>query len=264
MANQLEFLVDKRALEHTQWGERPLPAALQPNQLLLQVDRFALTANNITYAVAGQSMHYWQFFPVDDVWGLIPVWGFADVVDSAHPEVVVGERLYGYYPMATHLLIEAGQVSPRQLLDVSAHRQDLARVYNQYQRAQYQRAAAAAGASRQAEDAQMLYRPLFTTSFLLDDFLADRDFFAAGRVILTSASSKTSLGLAHLLHQRGGRVQVVGLTSPANTGFVAGLGCYDEVLTYDDIDRLLREPSVVVDMAGNGGALKALHDRLDD
>jgi len=259
MGEQRRFLVGRQALRDVRWETLPLPARLEADEVLLEVDHFALTANNITYAVAGDRMHYWQFFPVDQTWGQIPVWGFAQVVDSAHPQIAVGERLYGYYPMATHLLIRAGKVGGRSLVDVAEHRQGLAGVYNQYVRVSKDPAY-----RREDDAAQMLYRPLFTTSFLLDDFLDEQDFFGAEQVILTSASSKTSLGLAHLLHrQRHDRVKVVGATSPANRTFVEGLGCYDQVVAYDDLAPVPLRPSVIVDMAGNGEVLAGLHNHLD-
>ena len=48
------------------------------------MDAFALTTNNITYAVFGAAMQYWDFFPTadPDVWGCVPVWGFAEVVET--------------------------------------------------------------------------------------------------------------------------------------------------------------------------------------
>ena len=49
-------------------------------------------------------------------------------------------------------------------------------------------------------DYQALLRPLFMLSFLVDDFLAENEFYGARRVMLSSASSKTAFGLAHLLH----------------------------------------------------------------
>ncbi|MEZ5558677.1 MAG: DUF2855 family protein [Pseudomonadales bacterium] len=260
MNGQLDFQVRRDDLHTTRWHESALPQALAEQQVLLRVDAFAFTANNVTYAVAGDSMHYWQFFPAESGWGRIPVWGFGDVLESAHPEISAGERLYGYFPMSSHLVIAAGRVSARGLQDVSAHRAGLAAVYNQYART-----AADPGYRADAEAAQMLYRPLFTTSFLLDDFLADNDFFGAERVMLTSASSKTSLGLAWLLHaRRADRVRVVGLTSATNRDFVTGLGCYDEVVTYESIGDLPRRGSVIVDMAGNGAVLAAVHDHLGD
>jgi hypothetical protein len=111
----------------------------------------------------------------------------------------------------------------------------------------------------------MLYRPLFTTSFFLDDFLLDNDFFGAGNVILTSASSKTSLGLAHLLHRnRRDACRVIGLTSASNRAFVERLGCYDAVYAYEDVTELPVEPSVMVDMAGSAPVRAAVHGHLVD
>src|SRR5216117_3328653 len=69
-------------------------------------------------------------------------------------------------------------------------------------------------------DYQALLRPLFMLSFLVDDFLAENEFYGAKSVMLYSASSKTAYGLAHLLHARGNGIKVIGLTSAGNTGFV--------------------------------------------
>jgi Protein of unknown function (DUF2855) len=258
-APAVDFLVRRDNLASTSWSESPLPATLKQDEVLLSIDRFALTANNVTYAVAGDSMKYWDFFPAPAGFGRVPVWGFADVVTSNHSDVSEGERLYGYFPMSSHLVIKAGRVNPRGLRDMSEHRQHLAVVYNQYTRVQNDPAWRA-----DTEGVQMLYRPLFTTSFLLDDFLAMNTFFGAQQIILTSASSKTSLGLAWLLKtQRNEGIRVIGLTSSDNRAFVAGTHCYDEILGYNDIKSLTRVPSVIVDMAGNRSALAAVHDWLD-
>ena len=50
---------------------------LAPDEVLLKVERFAFTANNVTYGVAGDQIGYWQFFPPaggDSDWGILPVW----------------------------------------------------------------------------------------------------------------------------------------------------------------------------------------------
>lgn len=227
--------------------------------VLLKVDTFALTANNITYGVAGD-MLYWQFFPAREGMGRIPVWGFGDVLASTVPEIAVGERVYGYFPMSTHLLIQPGEITPRGFVDASAHRAALPPVYNQFTRV-----AADPTYDASAEAAQASFRPLFTTSFLIDGFLADNDFFGAKTVVLTSASSKTSYGLAHLLHRnRRDTCRVVGVTGAANRPFVESLGCYDQVIGYDSVSSLAKGPAVVVDMAGNAKALADLHHQYGD
>ncbi len=257
--SDLQFLTNKNDLADVMWQEQDLPAegALAADEVLIRIDAFALTANNITYAVAGERMSYWNFFPAEEGWGRIPVWGFGDVVASAHADIRVGERLYGYFPMGSHLLIRAGDVSERQLMDVVAHRVELPPVYNQYMRVSNDPEHDAQG-----EAAQMLFRPLFMTSFILDDFIDKNDSFGADAVMLTSASSKTSLGLAYLLKQRPDS-HVVGITSAGNKSFVESLGWYHEICTYDDIPQLNSDrPSIVVDMAGNGSALAAIHNHF--
>jgi hypothetical protein len=250
----LDFIVNRHDLRDCRFVETPL--AVGEGEVLLAVDRFALTANNVTYAVAGDSMSYWQFFPAEPGWGRVPVWGFADVVQSNRDDIAVGERLYGYLPMSTHLIVRPERVNESGFVDGAPHRAERAAVYNQYTRVAHD-----PGYSPANENAQMLLRPLFMTSFLLDDLLDDNDFFGARMVILSSASSKTSLGLAYLLRQnRSGRVEIVGLTSLSNRAFVEGLGYYDAVIGYDAIDTLdASTPAVFVDMAGNGKVLRAVH-----
>ena len=53
----------------------------------MKVDRFAFTANNITYAVLGDELKYWQLFPAPEGFGNIPVWGFGEVIASKHPAI---------------------------------------------------------------------------------------------------------------------------------------------------------------------------------
>jgi hypothetical protein len=40
----------------------PMPD-LSDGEVRLRVDRVGLSANNVTYAVLGQPLRYWQFFP---------------------------------------------------------------------------------------------------------------------------------------------------------------------------------------------------------
>jgi hypothetical protein len=255
--NCTSFVVARDDLEQCKIIETQLPnaAALPGDSLLVKVERFAFTANNITYAMLGDQLKYWQLFPAPNGFGNIPVWGFGDVIASNHPGVVAGERLFGYFPMATHLLIEASDVGKRTLRDAAVHRQGVAPVYNAYARV----TGDPAYAGRQGDD-QALLRPLFMLSFLVDDFLSERDFFGARSVILSSASSKTAFGLAHLVHGKRPGIRVIGLTSAANARFVASLGCYDEVLTYDQVTSLPPDmPVAFVDMAGNNDLRAKLH-----
>ena len=79
----------------------------EEGEIVVQIERFGFSANNVTYAVAGDTLKYWKFFPtVDDAsdeWGILPVWAFAEIVESHATGIEVGERLFGYFPPATHL-----------------------------------------------------------------------------------------------------------------------------------------------------------------
>ena len=76
-------------------------------EILLKIESFAFTANNVTYGVAGDTIGYWKFFPAaqnsDNSWGCIPMWGFAEIVESKNQNLDVGERLFGYFPAADSL-----------------------------------------------------------------------------------------------------------------------------------------------------------------
>ncbi|MEL6870009.1 MAG: DUF2855 family protein [Pseudomonadota bacterium] len=256
-AQRLE--VQRNALATTRIREHAIgePAA---GEIVVAIDRFALTANNITYGVAGDKIGYWQFFPSDGDWGVIPVWGFADVIASAHDEITVGERLYGYWPMGTHLVMQPGRISDTRCFDVSAHRAELPPVYNAYSRCN-----AEAHYDPAMDDARMLLLPLYATSYCLYDFLVDNEFFGASQVIVPSASSKTAIGLAYALDSDDSDKHVVGMTSAGNLEKVIALGLYDQVITYDELAAIdATSPSVIIDMSGNGDVLAALHRHLAD
>ncbi len=256
-----DFQVRRDDLRTCKFAAAPAATALVPGQVLLQVDQFAFTSNNITYGAFGDAMSYWNFFPAgtaQEGWGRIPVWGFGTVVRSAHGAVPPGQRFYGYYPMSSHVVLEPDRAGTAGFVDGAAHRRDLPAVYNQYLNT-----VADPGYRPETEAQQMLLRPLFITSFLIDDFLADNAFFGARRVILSSASSKTAYGLAHCLARRSD-CDVVGLTSKSNAAFVQGLGCYGTVLSYDQVTALDATPAVFVDMAGNAALRRDVHAHLGD
>jgi hypothetical protein len=254
MMQDWDFLIDRTDLSLTE--VRPLPApdtvALEDGEVMLDIERFALTANNITYGVYGDRLGYWRFFPADANWGRIPVWGFARVRRSTVETIPVGTRLFGYLPMATQWVTRLER-KPWGVVDVSPHRADLPPAYNSLIEA----------APGPRDDQIALLRPLFLTAFLLDDYFAGNDDFGATTFILSSASSKTALGLGWLLAKRG--VRVIGLTSPGNTGFVEGVGCYAETRTYDSLaDTPIDGQVVFVDFAGNPDVVAAVHHSLGD
>jgi hypothetical protein len=259
----LDFLVSRTDLHAHKFvpGAVNADSPLAPGQVLIRIDKFAFTSNNVTYAAFGEAMSYWNFFPAEEGWGRIPVWGFGEVVVSQCEDVGVGQRFYGYFPMSAYVVLQPARVSETGFFDAAEHRQALHPLYNQYVLT-----ATDPGYDAARESEIALLRPLFITSFMIDDFLADNQFFGARAVVLSSASSKTAYGLAHLLAQRGiDQCEVIGLTSPANVAFTESLGCYHRVLTYEQIATLSESvPVVYVDMAGNGQVRAALHHHFKD
>ena len=269
-----QFLVQKNQLQNIELRDAPA-VILADGQVRIGIDKFALTSNNITYAAFGDAMNYWSFFPVAPpantcgngaaAMGTIPVWGFGTVAESRHPGVAVGERLYGYFPMASQVILQPARVTAAGFHDGAAHRAELHEVYNRYLRC-----SSDPYYTPESEDVQALLRPLFTTSWLIDDFMADNAFFGAqqtgtgapGVALLSSASSKTAYGTAFMLKERRG-VEVVGLTSPGNVAFCEGLGCYSRVLTYDLLDAMAADCACVyIDFAGNAALRLAIHTRF--
>jgi Protein of unknown function (DUF2855) len=234
------------------------PPELAPGQALLRVDTFGLTANNVTYAVMGEAMSYWDFFPAPDGWGRVPMWGFAEVEQSEAEGVEPWTRLFGYLPPSTHLVVTPERAREGGFIDASPHRAALPAAYQGY-------AASAADPFYRpdTEEMQMLLRPLFYTSFLIDDQLADDGLADRGPVLMSSASSKTAIAAAFMLAQREG-VELVALTSQRSCDFVEELDLYDRAVTYDAIDSLEPGPATFVDFAGNAEVRRAVHARYGE
>jgi Protein of unknown function (DUF2855) len=252
-----DFLVKRGDLRECRIAESP-PLAIGDGEALLRVERFGMTANNVTYGVMGEAMSYWDFFPAQDGWGRIPMWGFAEVESSNAEGVEPGTRIYGYLPPSSHLLVTPADADERGFLDGSPHRAALPSAYHRYLATAHDPFYSVA-----SEDMQLLLRPLFFTSFLIDDQLDDEGLTGEGPILISSASSKTAIAAAFLLAQREG-VELIGLTSPRNAEFIAGLGIYASTVGYDEIGSLARGPATFVDVAGDGAVRQAVHSHYGD
>ena len=252
--------IDRADLARTTLVETEL-SGIQPGEARLRVDRVGLSANNVTYAVLGDSFRYWEFFPaaafgLGSDWGLVPLWGFAEVAESTVDGVRVGDRVYGYLPPAGFLTIRPARVDGRGFRDGAEHRTSLPSPYNVYALT-----SADSAYEPNREDLLILYRPLFFTSFMLADYLTDNQCFGATTLVISSASSKTAYGTAFLLRGQGPRV--IGLTSPGNVAFTESLGCYDTVLSYYDVERLDSTTATgYVDVAGDDRVRAAVREHL--
>lgn len=258
-----EFQTNKEDITQSRLIQAPINT-VNDSEVLVKVDRFAFTANNITYAAMGDPLQYWQFFPPhgEDAkkWGIIPVWGFADVIESNNTELPVGERLFGYFPPANDLVLKPKKITPTGLADGSAHRAQLPPTYNMYQRVNHE-----PGYDKANDNQRMLLFPLHMASFCLYDLLKSNDWFDAEQVIIISASSKTSTGLAYGLTGDKDAPHIIGLTSGHHLDFVNSIDAYDSVLSYDTLEQIdASKPTVIVDMSANADLLSRLHTHLGD
>ncbi len=250
--------VNKSDLHDVSINEEALPV-LGDGEVRLRVESFSVTANNVTYAVVGYGFGYWNFFPAAEGQGVVPMWGHAVVEETRHGDIVVGERLYGYLPMGTHLDILPGKVSAGALTDMAAHRQPMSVFYNQYSRI-----AADPEHDPVRENERMIFGPLFKTGFLIETMFRGNEWNGAQVVVMTSASSKTAMALASVARDMSPEIKRIGLTSPRNVDFVRASGLYDEVMEYSDVEALPPVPSVSVDFAGDAPLLRLIHETLGD
>ena len=245
-----DVLVARDDLRHVEVREAAPRAPLADGEVRLEVERFALTANNITYGLIGEAFGYWKFFPAEGELGRIPVWGFARVVESQAAETPVGLRVFGYLPMSSSFTARLARKGGG-YVDTSAHRAELPPTYNAY----------AEAPEEAMDDHRALLRPLFMTSWLLDDFLSEDA--SVKTLVLSSASSKTAMGLAWFARRRG--VPVVGLTSPGNAKTLGALGLYDRIVPYGEAGALKVEgPAVYVDFAGDAQVNETVHSALGE
>jgi hypothetical protein len=259
MTTLTRLLTNKAALHESKIEQQP-EQPLAPGEALLKIDRVAITTNNVTYAVFGDAMQYWNFFPTGrEGFGHMPVWGFADVVESSVPGVEPGERFYGYFPIASHLRVQPVRVAKRGFFDGAQHRVSLTSAYNLYTRC-----ATDEYYDKANEGYQMIMRPLIITSFFGADFLQDNNFFGAQQLLVSSASSKTAYGTAFCL-QGAENIELVGLTSARNKAFTEALGCYQRVVTYDELEQQPASTrTVYLDFAGDTSLRERVHRHFGD
>jgi hypothetical protein len=245
MSDTIRLLTRKDDLGATVVDTLP-STPLAEGEIRLKVDSFALTTNNISYAAYGDAIGYWQVFPTArDGLGAMPVWGFAEVVESRTDSVAPGVRVWGYLPIAESFVVCPDNVTRYGFVDAAPNRSAVPAVYSRYIRCdadpQYR---------QELESAQSIYRPLFITSYTTVDFLASKRFFGARRIVISSASSKTAYGIAWCL--RNEAISLIGLTGARNRSFVEALGCYETVTDYSSVENIpADEPVLYIDLAND-------------
>ncbi|KAI8619006.1 hypothetical protein BC830DRAFT_1106076 [Chytriomyces sp. MP71] len=230
------------------------PEPLKINAVRVRIDRFGVSANNITYvalACEGTRFGYAKFFPTGapDKTIHMPVWGYATVTHSNHSKVLVGTRIYGYYPAGSSCDLVPNTITDNGFI---VSRPQLPAEYAAYN--SYIFAATDPFYLPRYENATIVFRPLWSTSFLLQDYLEKNNLFGASTVVISSASAKTSFCLAHLLHLKG--IRCIGLTSKGNQAWTRRLGVYTDIVLYSDLEAQLAchtkgDGIVFVDIAGD-------------
>jgi hypothetical protein len=261
MTESTQLWINRSDLRQTKVVELTLPT-LADGQVLVEIDKFGLTANNVTYAVVGDMIGYWNYYPSgENGWGKVQVWGCCNVVASTHKEIPVGDRLWGFLPMDSHTILTPSDVTKSRFVDVTPYRKELPALYNGYSRT-----ASEPAVMTELENERCLMFPLFATSYILYDYLIDNDFFGAGQVLIGSASSKTGFGLAKILHGDADiDVKVVGITSQRNKAFVESLNCCDQIVVYGDETSIDSEQAAAyIDMSGDASLRAKLHNHLQD
>lgn len=264
MTRPLRLLVERSNPLGTRLVDDPDAPSTRPlaeGEARLRVERVALTANNISYATYGEALKYWNYFPCrEDGWGCVPAWGYATVDESRCADLAVGRRVYGFLPMGTCLVVQPARVRGRGFVDAAPHRAGLPAIYNEYLDT------ATDPLHRDGrEDLQALLRPLFSTSFLLADHLAELGFHGAAQIVVSSASSKTAYGFAFCARGLPGVPRLIGLSSARNLAFTRSLGCYDDVVPYNGLEAIdATQPLVYVDFSGDAGLRRQLHEQYAD
>jgi hypothetical protein len=238
----------------------PLEALSQPSndisisvrsgEILVHITKLSVTANTVTYSLVGRhSLKTFEHFPVPNPkYASVPAWGVGVVTSSKNASVPVGTRLQGYYPMRKHVILTPSKVKRKQFEDTASHRAALIPAYRTYRMIQQP----ATKDQEQMENLLLTDALLFSTGW----GCAQQGLEMGGNTILiTSASSRTSLTAAFSAQHHKMFQEVIGVTSARNVTFVKSTGLYDTVCTYDDIAGSLGYKDgrkvVVYDMAGN-------------
>jgi NADPH:quinone reductase-like Zn-dependent oxidoreductase len=239
--------------------ELQLVASQEPkeSELSVRVDAFGLTSNNVTYAALGKQLHYFEFFPVQGPWSALPVWGVGTVTASRAAGIGEGARLYGYFPAAQATTLRVSGTTPNGFRVDRPNLPPEHALYGQYALLDRDPLYLA-----DREELMTVMRPLFLTGLLLADYLTVSQCLGAEAVLISSAASKTSYGLAHAL-RAAGQTQVLGLASARSADRARTLACYDRVFDYDELSALDPARSVVyVDVAGSTPLRTSLAARL--
>jgi hypothetical protein len=124
--------------------------ALEDGHVRVRSAIISLTNNNLSYAQLGTALKWWDAYPVPsgletpyndrDVYGIVPAWGYAEVLESRIDGLEPGNLLWGFWPtsdLPVDLRLEpagqsAAQVIEGQWMETSEARCGLMNMYQRY------------------------------------------------------------------------------------------------------------------------------------
>lgn len=259
--------IDRKDISRATLDDLVLPT-LEPGQIAVSIDSTGMTANNVTYAMLGnyaegfgENRGYFDYFSDPEEPGRLPMWGFATVTQSRAEGIEMGDRLYGYFPLASDTILTVDGGGKRGFTDVTPRRTYLPGLYNNYKLL-----SGLPDYRPQDHDLWPIYRGLFFTAWLMMDQAKDEQDFGAKQVLVTSASSKTAISFAYLYAKRNApKARLIGFTSDRNKAFVASLGFYDAVVTYEEIEAMDGlVATALIDLAGDPSLVARVHRHFGD
>jgi len=245
-----------------------LPEVLDDGQVLVHIAKLVVTANTLTYGIAGKHpvLKYFANFPVSaDVpeaarYGRTPCWGTGVIVKSACSDIAVGTRIHGLFPISPYAVLTPTKITESQFTDGVEHRAGLLTPYLEYK---FHDSGPFRGLSYDEEDWQMGAGNLFSTGWSMSQTAVVHPSKPTS-LLLTSASSRTSMAAAFAAKFHAIPLEVIGVTSVANADFVRKSGFYDIVCVYDDVASLSKQKVAVLDVAGNAGLKESLYKKFGD
>lgn len=244
----------------------PVPE-MESGHVLLRVDKFAFSQMALGYLLKGftrtfSSYHSFYEYPEEGYYRSA-CWGYCTVMESDHPRVPIGTRLYGLVPPSKYKLQQVGGIIPPQKKDeptiLELHMEGVPCQLRRFQ--EFEMIKGDVDEDPEFEDWKIVTKEIYTMAFYMDENLLV-DTGMINSVVIACASAKTSLALAYCLRMREMRY-VVGLTSSEHIDFVRSTELYHDVFTYDEVDKIPNDKTIVyMDFKCDGALRQAITLRM--